>query len=100
MAWQMIRISVEQVVSGEHETVQDSFALAFATAGRPEQAALFSRPVAGGYELYFSPEAARIAQALIKQYGAAPRSRPPKKGTRLLVGRKGARDRLLGSAGS
>lgn len=91
----MIRISVEQVVSGEHEKVQDSFALAFATAGRPQNAALFSRPVANGYELYFSPEAIRIAQALIKQCGGAGCSRPPKEGTILLVGHQGAGDRLL-----
>jgi hypothetical protein len=95
MAWQMIRISVEQVVSGDHEKVQDSFALAFATAGRPQNAALFSRLVAGGYELYFSPEATRIAQALIKQCGGSTCSRPPKEGTTLLVGHEGAGDSLL-----
>jgi hypothetical protein len=95
MTWHMIRISVEQVVSGEHEKVQDSFALAFAVSGRPLDAALFSRPVVGGHDLYFSPEAARIAQGLIKQYGGSGCNRPRKEGTRLLVGHKGARDRLL-----
>jgi hypothetical protein len=93
--WQMIRISVEQVVSGKHERVQDSFALAFANAGRPQNAALFSRPIAGGHELYFSPEAARIAQHLIKECGGTGCSQPPKEGTSLLVGHKDACDRLL-----
>ena len=95
MDWQMIRVSVEQVVSGEHERLQDNFALAFATAGRPQNAAMFSRPVAGGQELYFSPEAVHIAQGLIKECGGTGCSRPPKEGTNLLVGHKGARDRLL-----
>lgn len=95
MPWQMIRMSVAQVVSGEHETIQDSFVLAFATAGRPQRAALFSHPVVGGHELYFSPEAVRIGKALIQQCGGSNCTRPPKEGTRLLVGHKGARDRLL-----
>jgi hypothetical protein len=95
MRWQMIRLSIAQVVSGERERVRDRFVLAFAAAKRPQNAALFSRPVVGGHELYFSPQAARIGKALIKQCDGSNCSRPPKEGTRLLVGHKGARDRLL-----
>ena len=95
MPWQMIRLSIAQVVSGERERVRDSFVLAFAAAKRPHNAALFSRPVVGGHELYFSPQAARIGKALIKQCDGSNCARPPKEGTRLLVGHKGACDRLL-----
>lgn len=93
--WQVIRLSIAQVVSGERERVRDTFVLAFAAAKRPQNAALFSRPIVGGHELYFSPQAARIGRALIRQCGGGNCSRPPKEGTHLLVGHKGARDRLL-----
>ena len=95
MPWQKVELSIAQVVSGEVERVQKSFVLAFAVARRPQDAALFVRPIVGGHELYFSPQAARIGKALIKQGGGSSCTRPPKEGTRLLVGRKGARDRLL-----
>ena len=89
-------MSLNEVASGKHITLQNAFATLFMTNGGPRDAAMFTDiDVGENSYFYFSPEATRIASALIAKYGGVQCSPPTHFGKALLVGNADAHFRLL-----
>jgi len=69
--WFTIVLSPAQVGAGHVSRIQDTFAELVIDAGAPTGAALFGRARDdGGEDLYFTPRAGHIADALLKANGA------------------------------
>lgn len=96
MSWFRIQLTNDQVVAGEHMKIQDEFSAAWTAALAPKRAAMFGADhPAEDYFLYFSPEAASLAAALIQSRGGTSCQPPPQAGTSLLVGHRGVERDLL-----
>jgi hypothetical protein len=98
LTWFTIVLSSAQVKAGHVGRIQDAFAELVIGTGAPPGTALFGRARRdGGEDLYFTPLAGQIAEALLKANGALACLPPVDDGTMgLLVGEKGDQ-RLLSS---
>ena len=96
--WSRISLSPDEVSAGHVDRLQDSFAQALIEAPAASGAAMFGAARAdGGEELYFTPSATAIAEALLKGNGAVACPPPLNEGDMaLLVGQDGDA-RLLSS---
>jgi hypothetical protein len=96
--WFKVSLSRAEVVEGHVDRIEDAFAELLIDAGAPPGAAMFGAVNDdGAVELYFSPPASEVAQALLRDNGAAPCLPPVNEGDiTLLVGDKDDQ-RLLSS---
>jgi hypothetical protein len=99
--WRVVKMSAADVANGRHIQLQRDFGLIFYTIGAPKDVALFSRPPWGAdpdpfLEIHFSPASVYPCADLVAAYSGQPATKPPKEqATSLLVGHRGAWDRLL-----
>jgi len=96
--WSRISLSPDEVSAGHVDRLQDSFAQALIEAPATAGAAMFGAARAdGGEDLYFTPTATAVAEALLKGNGAVACPPPLNEGEMaLLVGQDGDA-RLLSS---
>ncbi len=96
MTWYRIQLTNDEVVAGEHMKIQDAFSALWTAALAPKGAAMFGAGhPAEDYFLYFSPDAASLAAALIHSRDGTSCQPPSRAGTSLLVGHHGAERDLL-----
>lgn len=95
--WFRISLTSAQVAEGHVDRIQDTFAELLIDASAPPGAAMFGMARDDGVDLYFTPPAARVAEELLKENGAAPCLPPINEGDiTLMVGEK-TDQRLLSS---
>ena len=80
MLWQKITLTKSQIDSGAVQRVRKDFHRAYKDAGLPTDASVFvskrTDPV-GDIAIYFSPQAANIAQGLVDSFAGIPCNPPP-----------------------
>lgn len=96
MSWYKVAFTEAEVEEGAPGRLEKGFQQTYAAAHSPKEAALFSNELAAeGIEYYFSPEAGRIAEALLTQYGGSPCGPPAFDDVRLALGHRATGERLL-----
>lgn len=72
--------------TGDPTTLQSWYEARWEASGVPAEAGLFGRVERHGTDMYFSPEAVRIAgREALTRAGGVPCNRPPREGTSALV---------------
>ena len=84
MSWHTAILSNDALKRGTLRRLVTAYSEVRLRVGSPRHTALFSRHTTAGTDVYFSPEASRIAPGLLREYGATPCEKP--KGAGLLVG--------------
>jgi hypothetical protein len=99
MSWQSFRVADAAQAHKIDQVFHEVFPPLWAAAGTPREAGIFARYEIedGSTEFFFSPQAAEIASALVKHYGASVCKPPTRDGhTSLSVGSAFALDLLQG----
>lgn len=84
MSWHKVILSNEVLKVGTLRRLVSAYSELRLRVGSPPHTAIFSRYTKAGTDVYFSPEASRIAPGLLREYGATSCEKP--KGAGLLVG--------------
>jgi hypothetical protein len=84
VSWYKAILSNEALKLGTLRRLVSAYSELRLRVGSPRHTAIFSRHTTKGTDVYFSPEASRIAPGLLREYGATPCEKP--KGASLLVG--------------
>ena len=95
MHWMKVTMTPEEAAAGRITTLQNAFGAVFMAFNAPPEAAMLSRRNRREFDCYFSPDAARIAEATLTAYDAKNCEAPPLKGTSLLLGHDGIEKKLL-----
>ncbi len=100
MSWYKVSFSTNQVVSGEHERLQNKFEALFMAMAAPKDMALFSalfhaRGEDKMLDIYFSPGAIDYSNSLIREYSGTPCEKPSRDRLAFLVGHADAIERLI-----
>jgi hypothetical protein len=96
MSWYKIAFTEEEVEEGAPGRAEKHYRQLYAAAHGPKDAALFANELAAeGIEYFFSPDACRLAEALLTEHGAVPCGQPDLDDVRLALGHRGVSERLL-----
>ena len=92
VAWNRVSFSRAETLRGAHHGIVDEAAAGLTAAGSPREAAVFGMtfPETGEVELFFSPSASKLLEALLKRRSRTPCERPSKDDVRLVVGPEAA----------
>jgi hypothetical protein len=97
MPWYKVSLTAEQIANGEEMRIQDQFNVLFSAAGGPKDMALFASKLSGSNvaDLFFSPDAIKVAEPLIRSYRGEICEKPDRRAVALLVGHQSALEELL-----
>ena len=87
MNWYRLTLNPARAATGAAQRCQETFAEVFKAAQAPRTMALFQQQREdGGLDLFFTPECAAHAPALLAEWGCIACERPSMVGLQLLVG--------------